>query len=252
MSNPRPGGALGDEFSNVGIGLLIAGAFLTSVLRAAASIAAWVTGIPQPLGGIESGLAVLLNPGNPGTAVSAPGLNTVAYWITTTALILVAGAVVWWVWRLIRHHGRQTATDPYRIVGIASRRDVIGTASESALLRRGTLLRPSLSKPSASDIGYRIGVSRGPSVWASVEDSILLIGRPRSGKGAHIVINTILDAPGAVITASTRPDNVTATVKARERAGGPVAVFDPQHLADGIPAGLRWSPVRGCEDPSPR
>jgi type IV secretion system protein VirD4 len=28
-----------------------------------------------------------------------------------------------------------------------------------------------------------------------------------------------------------------------------VAVFDPQHLAEGIPAGLRWSPIRGCEDP---
>ncbi len=81
-----------------------------------------------------------------------------------------------------------------------------------------------------------------------MEDSILLIGPPRSGKGAHIVINTILDAPGAVVTTSTRPDNLTATLRARERIG-PVAVFDPQHLAEGIPAGLRWSPIRGCEDP---
>ncbi|MBS1674510.1 MAG: type IV secretory system conjugative DNA transfer family protein, partial [Actinobacteria bacterium] len=41
---------------------------------------------------------------------------------------------------------------------------------------------------------------------------------------------------------------VTATITARERVG-PVAVFDPQRLAEGIPAGLRWSPVRGCGDP---
>src|SRR5690606_30380327 len=36
--------------------------------------------------------------------------------------------------------------------------------------------------------------------------------------------------------------------KARQRVG-PVAVFDPQHLAQGLPAGMKWSPVRGCEDP---
>lgn len=75
-----------------------------------------------------------------------------------------------------------------------------------------------------------------------------MIGPPRSGKGAHIVINSILDAPGAVVTTSTRPDNLTATIRSRMRRG-PVAVFDPQQLAPGVPAGLRWSPVRGCEIP---
>ncbi|MGP5292749.1 type IV secretory system conjugative DNA transfer family protein, partial [Brachybacterium tyrofermentans] len=37
-------------------------------------------------------------------------------------------------------------------------------------------------------------------------------------------------------------------LRAREKIGR-VAVFDPQHLAEGVPAGMRWSPVRGCEDP---
>ena len=248
MSAPRHATSLGDELSNIGIGILIGAAILAGILRAAGSIAAWATGIPQPAGGIDAGLVVLLNPADPAAALDAPGLHPVAYWVTAGILLALAGAIGWSVWRALRDHGRQTKADPYRIAGIATRADVTRHASAAALLRRARHLRPALPRPRPEDVGYRIGTSRGSEVWASVEDSILLIGPPRSGKGAHIVINTILDAPGAVITTSTRPDNLTATLHARERIG-PVAVFDPQHLADCIPAGLRWSPIRGCEDP---
>ena len=134
------------------------------------------------------------------------------------------------------------------MAGIATRHEVAQVASEKALLKRASTLRPSLNDPTPGEVGYRLGTSKGQGVWASVEDSILLIGPPRSGKGLHIVIPAILDAPGPVVTTSTRPDNLTATLRARQRRG-PVAVFDPQHLAEGLPAGMRWSPVRGCEDP---
>ncbi|MCA9767406.1 MAG: TraM recognition domain-containing protein [Gemmatimonadetes bacterium] len=248
MSTPRPARPLGDELTNLALGLLVAAAALAALLRAAGSVAAWVTGADQPTGGIEAGLGVLAQPGDPAAPLGAPGLSAVAYWITAAVLILAVGMLGWWVWRLLRERGRQVRADPYRIAGIATRAEVARTASETALLRRAGHLRPSLDKPRPADVGYRIGTSRGKGVWASVEDSILLIGPPRSGKGAHVVINAILDAPGAVVTTSTRPDNLTATLRAREKAG-PVAVFDPQHLAEGVPAGLRWSPIRGCEDP---
>jgi type IV secretion system protein VirD4 len=248
MSTPRPAGSLGDELSNLGIGLLIAAAVLAGILRGAGSVAAWITGTAQPISGVETGLGVLLNPGDPATPLGAPELNAVAYWITAAVLIVGVGALGWWAWRFFREHGRQAKTDPYRIAGIATRTEVARAASEKALLRRAEHLRPSLDRPRAVEVGYRIGASRGTSVWASVEDSILLLGPPRSGKGAGLVVNTILDAPGAVVTTSTRPDNLTATLRAREKIG-PVAVFDPQHLAEGVPAGLRWSPIRGCADP---
>lgn len=245
MSTPRPAGSLGDELTNFGIGVLVAVALLAAVLRGAGALTAWVAGLPQPTGGVETGLGVLLHPLDPAVPLGAPGLNPVAYWATALILLAGAGMLGWSVWRLVREHGRASKSDPYRIAGIATRADVVRNASAKALLRRGSQLRPSVHKPAAGDIGYLLGTSRGPGVWASVEDSILLIGPPRSGKGLHVVINMILDASGAVVTTSTRPDNLTATLRARQEVG-PVAVFDPQHLAEGLPAGLRWSPIRGC------
>lgn len=249
MSTPRQGGAFGDELANFGIIALIAAAVIAVLLRVAGTVTAWVTGAVQPAGGIEAGLGVLLHPADPGSALGTDGLNPVAYWIVAGILIIAVGSAGWWVWRFFREQSRQTKVDPYRIVGIATRTDVTTAASEKALLRRAGQLRPSIQNPAVTDVGYLLGASRNVNVWASVEDSILLIGPPRSGKGLHVVINAILDAPGAVVTTSTRPDNLTATLKARSAEGRPLAVFDPQHLAEGVPAGLRWSPIRGCEDP---
>jgi len=249
VSAPPPrSGSYGDELTNLALGALLAVAILAAVLRGAGSLVAFLTGHTQPAAGIEGGLGVVLHPGNPGAALGAPGLNPVVYWVTVAILLTATGTLAWWVWSLIRDHGRRTRTDPNRIAGTATRTEVTRTASDTALLRRAGTLRPSLSKPRPAEVGYLIGTSHGRRVWASVEDSILLIGPPRSGKGTHIVINSILDAPGAVVTTSTRPDNLTATLRARQRRG-PVAVFDPQHLAEGLPAGMRWSPVRGCEQP---
>ena len=82
--------------------------------------------------------------------------------------------------------------------------DIARTASPKTLLRRAGTLRPSLNEPRPNEVGYLLGTARGRQVWATVEDSILLIGPPRSGKGLHLVINAIVDAPGPVITTSTR------------------------------------------------
>ncbi|SFS16440.1 TraM recognition site of TraD and TraG [Agrococcus baldri] len=250
MSSPqgRQPGSFGDELTNTLMIGLVALFCLALILRAAGSVTAFLTGTPQPTSGPGAGVAVLFRPGNPAGALDAPGLNPVVYWIVTALLLGGLGAGVGWVWMRLRRHTRAVELDPRNAAGVATRHDVHTTASETALLRRAGSLRPSLEHPAAGDVGYRLGTSKGRSVWASVEDSLLLIGPPRSGKGLHVVIPAILDAPGAVVTTSTRPDNLTATLRAREKIG-PVAVFDPQHLAEGVPAGMRWSPVRGCEDP---
>lgn len=244
----RPTGTIGDELTNAALAGLAALGMSAVLLRIAGNIAAFLTGATQPRAGLGAGAAVLVHPGDPAVALDAPGLNAIVYWMVAGLLLTGTGLLAWWGWRQFRHQARQQQMDPYRIVGIATHAEVAHAGSARALLARAKNLRPTLGQPAPSDVGYRVGTSRGIDVWASVEDSILLIGPPRSGKGVHIVINAILSAPGAVISTSTRPDNVTATITARQKIG-PVAVFDPQHLAAGIPAGLRWSPIRGCIDP---
>ncbi|GAA2974510.1 type IV secretory pathway TraG/TraD family ATPase VirD4 [Microbacterium terrae] len=239
---------MGDELTNLGLIILVVGVVVLLILRGAASVAAWITGAPPPTGAIESGFGILTSPGTPGAIVGSPTLSTVAYWICACLLLGGASAIGAGIWFAIRHIGGRTDAAVERTPGIATRADVVAFASRKALLRRARHLRPSLERPKAIDAGYLLGHAHSTPVWASVEDSVLVIGPPRSGKGLHVVINAILDAPGAVVTTSTRPDNLTATMQARSRVG-PVAVFDPQELAGGLAAGLRWSTIRGCDDP---
>lgn len=243
-AQPRPAN---DTFVNIALGGLVAVIAFGGVLGLSGSIAAFLTGQPQPTTGITDGLGVLATPEDPGTALGTPGLNPFAYWAVVLLLLGILTAAGVFAWRTISR--ARAATTPNHLAGTATGAEVARVASPRALVKRANTLRPSLTgKPLAGDVGYLLGTSKGGQVWATVEDSILLIGPPRSGKGLHVVINSVLDAPGAVITTSTRPDNLTATLRARERTG-PVAVFDPQQLAPGLPAGMRWSPVRGCQDP---
>jgi type IV secretion system protein VirD4 len=245
--NPR-GQSVDNDLVNLGLIGIAALGCLAAALRLAGTVTALATGADLPRYGWASGLRVLADPERPGRALGTPGMSPWLYWLVVALMVagVVCAALV--VWRRVSGWREHTTRDPHRLAGTATSRDVRVTASKKSLLARGRTLRPSLDRPDAPDIGYLLGRARGNEVWASVEDSILLLGPPRSGKGLHVVINAILDAPGAVITTATRPDNIAATITARSRRG-PVAVFDPQRLADGLPSGLRWSPVRGCEDP---
>lgn len=244
----QPQGRPGDEIVNVALAGLAIVLALSALLRAAASIAAWATDAPLPDGGIATGLLVMARPGDPAAVFDAPGLNAVVYWVIVALLLAALTSTAWVTFRRVARGRRRAGNDPRRSEGTATASEVAAAASPRSLLKRSETLRPSLRKPAPGQVGYLLGHAHGRQVWASVEDSMLVLGPPRSGKGLHLVVNAVLDAPGAVVTTSTRPDTLAVTMAARAKIG-PVAVFDPERLVEGLPSGLRWSPIRGCEIP---
>ena len=135
--------------------------------------------------------------------------------------------------------------------GYASGHQVAAHLSLAAVRRRAQHARPALTdrRPAGRQVGLFLGrdTRSRHALYGSTEDSYLYLGPPRAGKGVHLIIPQTLDAPGAVLVTATRPDTLHHTWKLRQRTG-PVAVFDPQQLADGVPR-LRWSPLAGCTDP---
>ena len=233
-----------------------------AVLWAGAALACVATGraVPRPAG-VLAALAAL---GHPPTTRRRPGRSPeampgpIAYWAATVARPRrpVAGARLGLTWRWwpgsLACDARRDRPDVRTLPGLAEpARSAVRGRPRGRCCRRAAVVRPSLAdaarRRTRTQVGYRLGRVPRRELWCSVEDSALLVGPPRMGKGLHVVIPWVLDAPGPVVTTSTRPDTLAVTHQARA-ARGPVAIFDPQRLA-GLPGGLRWSPVRGCETP---
>ena len=244
----------GRDLTDWGLGALAATLVTGGVLWCGAACAALVSGHGVPAGGIVSALAAVTDPEHPARAWPVPSAmpGPAAYWIVTCGCLVVAGGLLWLAWRALTDGAFSRRSVRVRsLPGMASAGEAQRAAGRGALLRRAPIVRPSLATASAElepeQVGYRLGRLRGRELWCSVEDSVLLVGPPRMGKGLHLVIPWVLDAPGPVVATSTRPDTLAVTFHARKKLG-PVAIFDPQRLA-GLPDGLRWSPVRGCEAP---
>jgi len=190
--------------------------------------------------------------GSPAAYTPPAGCDMPIGWIRLADLGAVIVVVVLAGWAVVavgryRESDRAFIADLRGRPGFATGSEIRDHLSARAVLRRARQLRPDLTRPAPTDVGWRVGRSRGQDVYVSIEDSVALEGPPRSGKGYRVLISAIVDWSGPLITTSTTNDNLTATKRVRE-ARGQVHVFDPQGLS-GIRHPLRVSPITGCEDP---
>jgi hypothetical protein len=194
--NPR---GLTDQIADLVVPLLVAAAGISAALWFAAWLTAAITSEPAPTAGLLEGAAALLaDPANPGTALGTP-IGPAAYWVLTGLIVTVAILIGVALWQLLRIRDPRRTRDPHRLLGLPTSREVARMSGERVLVRQAGIFRASLAgrrniRP--EQVGYRLGRVGRPLVWVSVEDSITVLGPPRSGKGINIVIPMIVEAPG--------------------------------------------------------
>lgn len=192
-----------------------------------------------------------------GCTASSAAIGTV--WVV--ALLIVSAGVLFGIVK----YRDYLESDEYFIKklrerrGVAKRREVNKAIGPRAARRAVENVRPTMVDKSlqaktlravglakiAPELGnIEFGRSEGVQSWIALEESICFIGPPRSGKGVNVLVKAIIDAPGPVITTSSRADNYSMTASIRARKG-PVTLFDPQGLT-GKPTTLKWSPITGC------
>ncbi|MDN4597723.1 type IV secretory system conjugative DNA transfer family protein [Leifsonia virtsii] len=218
----------------------IASATITATCGAGGQPGSVFAGLQLAIGGDPSGFALAAGCMAPVTLIRV--LDILAVLIL---LSLVAAVMVWWL--RYRQSDRHFIHELRGRDGVAKPGEVRKHTSARTALLRAKNLRPSLVNPEPSAAGWKVGSAHGQDVYVSIEDSIVVEGAPRSGKGYRFIINAILDWDGPLITTSTRNDNLSATMRERARVGE-ITVFDPQELT-GVRSALRISPVAGCEDP---
>jgi type IV secretion system protein VirD4 len=178
---------------------------------------------------------------------AVPG--AVAFYTTGMGLVVGLAAVATRVMPAARMWGGLLVGGGRR--GFASLRAMRDALGEAAPRRSAAVVRPSLEgRPFATDdvaVGLGTSIPHRTKLWGSLEDSYLLLGPPRSGKGTSFLAPAIVRYPGPSVVVSTRDDLFQLTALAATREA-PVLLFDPTNLSRWPGPRVSWSPVRGCDN----
>ncbi|MFB4319796.1 type IV secretory system conjugative DNA transfer family protein [Actinomadura sp. 21ATH] len=198
------------------------------------------------------------NPGDPGSAwppAAAAAVGSAPLFFFLLIILLVGASVVlYFAVRLYLNFRRHRPVRRLRL-GFASGWEVRKLLSARTVLSKAEQVRPSTAAVPArdvkpEDVGFYLGrdIRSRRKLYASIEDTAVVVAAPRQGKDVHFVTPFTIDAPGPCIVTSTRRETFVNTAMVRAQFGE-VYVFDPFNWT-GWPNRMRWSPLQGCEDPN--
>ena len=147
--------------------------------------------------------------------------------------------------RVVAAHQRPSLTA--EVPPVPDRRHAGQVAVATARVRRAALIE----RLPVSQCGTWLGRSAvgpwwGVQTYAAHRDVVGLIAPPQTGKTA-LMLHHIIDAVGAVVATSTKPEiyQLTAALRAAISGSAEVALFNPDNIGE-LGSTLRWCPVRGC------
>lgn len=214
--------------------------FLVVVIIALWHVALAIT-TPLPLGDVTGTVGALvdtvLRGGTPVQVAGHPRDDwgwPLAVWIALAVLVIAAYVAALYGLRVLRDHkaGRTPGRNK-------KKNDTHGLSTAKEMKAR-------ITGPEKAALAPAVFILAGKPIGVRTEDTACVIAPPRAGKTTFMVAGQVVDAPGAVITTSTRPDVLRLTAGAR-RDKGRVYVADFDGLSN-YPDKVRWDMVAGCED----
>jgi type IV secretion system protein VirD4 len=247
-----------------GIGLVafLLGGLFSFLVWLAGQLSGLLTGGGWPDSSPREFLEIAFNfvrdPGDPHGAwppAAAAAMGSVPMFFGLLAVLLALGlVVVYFLVRLLLNARRARPVRRWRL-GFASGWEVRKLLSARTVLSKAGQVRPSTANRPAretrpEDVGFYIGrdIRSRRKLYASIEDTAIIVAPPRQGKDSHFVIPFTIDAPGPCIVTSTRRETFVHTALVRAQFGE-VLVFDPFGWT-GWPNRMRWSPLQGCDNPN--
>lgn len=217
----QPGGDRGIYVMAAGFGLMVAAAV---IIQVSTMLAGQIQGREVEV--TINPLIILINLATGKTAWG--GLETLI--AALMVLVLLVTAVP--VWRRRSKKRKKALRVDSVTKHLASKKDIDTLGRKAVSAGAGRLVGPELAK---SHPGLRIGheVSTDTGLYAGWEDLHLILAGPRIGKTTSSVIPAIVEAPGAVVTTSNKPDIVYDTIRLTADRGD-VFIFDPQGIAANV------------------
>jgi hypothetical protein len=243
------------------VGVLLGGAsgfliWLAGQLSGLLGGGGWPDSSPKDF--VEIAFNFVRDPGDPRgawppAAAAAVG-SAPLFFFLLVILFVLASVGVFFAVRLLLNVRRHRPVRRLRL-GFASGWEVRKLLSARTVLSKAEQVRPSTATRPAGevkpeDVGFYLGrdIRSRRKLYASLEDTAIVIAAPRQGKDVHFATPFTIDAPGPCIVTSSRRETFVNTAMVRSQYGE-VYVFDPYNWT-GWPNRMRWSPLQGCEDPN--